>query len=64
LFGYHTAEDWFGPRFVKLVSEFVINSAKIAEQRGYKVSKEETLVDLMRNVETSFQQIRKIPIWD
>jgi len=56
LFGYHTVEDWFGPRFVRLVAEFIINSSKIAEQKGYKVSKEEAYADLMRNAEMSFQQ--------
>lgn len=56
LFGYHTIEDWFGPRFVRIVAEFIINSSKIAEQKGYLVSKEETLADLVRNSEQSFQQ--------
>lgn len=56
LFGYHTFEDWFGPRFVRLVSEFIINSAKVAEQKGYKVSKEEVLADLMQHAAVSYQQ--------
>jgi GcvH upstream region-like protein len=61
LFGYHTLEDWFGPRFTRLVAEFVINSAKIAEARGYKVSREEAMVDLLRNAELSFQQNLQSP---
>lgn len=56
LFGYHTLEDWFGPRFVRLVSEFIINSATIAEQKGYQVTKADALADLIRNAELSFQQ--------
>lgn len=56
IFGYHTLEDWFGPRFVRLVAEFIINAAIIAEQQGYYVSKTEALADLMRNSEISFQQ--------
>ena len=32
LFGYHFIEDWFGPRFIRLVSEFIINAARAAEQ--------------------------------
>lgn len=56
LFGYHTIDDWFGPRFLRIVAEFTINSSKIAEQKGYKVSKEEALADLMRNAEISYQQ--------
>lgn len=56
LFGYHTVDDWFGTRFTRLVSEFIINSAIIAKERGYEVSKGEALADLYRNAETSFQQ--------
>lgn len=61
LFGYHTAEDWFGNRFIQLVAQFIINSAKIAEQRGYVVTKSEALADLVRQAETSFQQNRANP---
>lgn len=56
LFGYHTFEDWFGPRFVRLVAQFIINSARVAEQKGYKVTKEEVLADLLQNASTSYQQ--------
>lgn len=61
LFGYHTVEDWFGPRFIRLASEFIINSAKIAEEKGYKVSNEEALADLMRNSQISFQENKSSP---
>jgi GcvH upstream region-like protein len=61
LFGYHTIEDWFGPRFVRLVAEFIINSAKIAEKKGYRVTKADVLADLQRNSERSFQQNRNNP---
>lgn len=56
LFGYHTADDWFGSRFIRLVSEFIINSAIIAQEKGYTVSRKEALADLYRNAELSFQQ--------
>lgn len=56
LFGYRTADDWFGPRFMRLVAEFIINASKIAESKGYTVSKEEAYTDLLRNAEVSFQQ--------
>lgn len=56
LFGYHTVEDWFGPRFVRLVAQFILNSSKVAEQKGYKVTKEEALADLMQHATTSYQQ--------
>lgn len=61
LFGYHTLDDWFGPRFLRLVSEFIINSSILAEQKGYHVSKSEALADLMHNAELSFQQNLKSP---
>lgn len=61
LFGYHTLDDWFGPRFTRLVAEFIINSSKIAEQKGYEVSKAEALTDLRRNAEINFQQNIKNP---
>jgi len=56
LFGYHSTADWFGPRWVRLMAAFVINSAKIAEQQGYKVTKAEALADLQKNAELSFKQ--------
>lgn len=61
LFGYHTVDDWFGPRFVRMVSEFIINASKIAEEKGYTVSKNEVLADLMRNAETSYRQNQQSP---
>lgn len=56
LFGYHTTEDWFGPHFVRLVAEFIMNGSIIAEKKGYTVSKEEVLSELYRNAEISYQQ--------
>lgn len=61
VFGYRTAEDWFGPRFIRLICELVINGSIIAEQKGYAVSKDEALADLMRNASLSFQQNQRNP---
>lgn len=61
LFGYHTIEDWFGPRFVRLVAEFIINTAAIAEQKGYEVTKADALADLYRNSDISYQQNKSNP---
>lgn len=61
LFGYHTLDDWFGPRFMALAAEFIINSAKIAEQRGYSISKSEALADLINNSNLSFKQNLRSP---
>lgn len=56
IFGYHSLNDWFGQRLTHLMAAFIINSAKVAEQRGYKVSKQEALSDLMHNAEISYRQ--------
>lgn len=56
LFGYRTVEDWFGPRFVRLSAQFIMNAAKIAEEKGYLVTNEEVLADLLRNSRISYQQ--------
>lgn len=56
LFGYHSAPDWFGQKWIRLMAAFVINSAKIAEKQGYKVSKAEALADLQKNSELSYKQ--------
>jgi GcvH upstream region-like protein len=61
LFGYHMLEDWFGARFVRLACQFIINSAKIAEAKGYNVSKAEALADLIRNTDISYQQNKNRP---
>lgn len=61
LFGYHSLSDWFGPRFVRMTAEFIINASKIASEKGYVVSKEEAVADLQRNAEISFKQNLKNP---
>lgn len=61
LFGYHTVEDWFGPRFTRLIAEFIFNAAAIAENQGYRVSKEEAYADLLRNAEISFKENQSSP---
>lgn len=64
LFGYHTAEDWFGPRFMRIIAQFIINAAAIAEQKGYSVSKPDALADLILHSERSFKQNMKNPHLD
>lgn len=57
LFGYHSFEEWFGSRFMRLVCQFIINSAKIAEQKGYEVTLSEALASLMSQAELSYKQL-------
>lgn len=61
LFGYHTIEEWFGPAFTRLSSEFIINCAILAEQKGYSVSKEEALADLLMNTKSSYDDNKDNP---
>lgn len=58
LFGYHSAQDWFGRQFVELAAQFIINSAKLAEAKGYEVTKEEAVASLYRSAEEAFQEAR------
>lgn len=55
LFGFLTTEDWFGPRYLELVSQFVINASILAEQKGYKVSYDEARAELLQNTFTGMQ---------
>lgn len=64
LFGYHNLEDWFGPRFLNLLAEFIINTSIIAQQRGYQVSTAEAWSSLQRNGEQSFHENRQSPYVD
>lgn len=57
MFGYHNAEDWFGPQYIRVVSEFILNAAAIAQQRGYEVTAEEAMADLMQQVEKAYKRI-------
>jgi len=53
LFGYESAIDWFGRDFIDLVSQFIINTSTIAEEKGYEVTFQEALSDLMSNLKKS-----------
>lgn len=59
LFGYHNFEEWFGMRFCELVSQFIINSSIIAQQRGYDVTLGEARIDLFKNAEISYQRFKE-----
>lgn len=61
LFGYYTLQDWFGSRFLHVAAEFIINSAKVAESRGYVVTKEEALASLWTSAQQSYKENRKNP---
>lgn len=63
LFQCRGAEDWFGPQFLDLSAQFIINAAAYAKEQGYKVTFEEARVDLIRKGYESLQiQMRKSEI--
>ncbi|MCB1117251.1 MAG: hypothetical protein KDK50_01575 [Chlamydiia bacterium] len=49
LFGAHSLEDWFGRVFIEKCSNVIINGARLAEKRGYVVTREEAQADLWNN---------------
>lgn len=59
LFGYHSAKDWFGIDFIRLIAAVIINASEIAEERGYRVSREEARAALQLQEEKVFEQFQK-----
>lgn len=51
LFGFEGVEDWFGKNFIDLASQVILNMAAVAEEKGYKVTKEEAKLALLDNLQ-------------
>ena len=49
LFGANSLEDWFGRAFIERCANVVINGARLAQQKGYVVTREEAQADLWNN---------------
>jgi GcvH upstream region-like protein len=64
IFGYHTLQDWFSKGFIEYVAQYVINVAKLAEQKGYSVSTQEVLASLSYNIQGSFKENRNNPYFN
>lgn len=62
LFGFQTLTDWFGPHFIELVAQFVLNAAKAAEEKGYQVSLEEAKGDLLYQFTESMKKLSEAKI--
>ncbi len=64
VFGYHSLSDWFGHSFLDLSSEFILNTARLAEAKGYSVSLEEAKGDLLCNFKASLERLKaaNIPV--
>lgn len=59
LFGFRSMDDWFGPRFVPLIAQFILNAAQLAEEKGYEVKAEEIRADLYQNIYQGYQQVSR-----
>jgi len=63
LFGFQSIEEWFGPAFVPLVGQFILNAAQVAEERGYAIKNEEVRAELYQNIYHGYQQLgEKTPL--
>ncbi len=59
LFGFHSASDWFGPKFLTLSAQFILNAAKAAEKKGFHVSLEEAKADLALQFQLSVERFQE-----
>jgi GcvH upstream region-like protein len=59
LFGFQSMEEWFGPKFVSLVAQFITNAAQIAEERGYQVKTEEIRASLFQNICSGYEHFAR-----
>jgi len=59
LFGFHTLEDWFGPRFIELSGQLIINAARFAEDKGYHVSNEAVRSELYQNIVNGYREVSR-----
>jgi hypothetical protein len=59
LFGFKSLEEWFGPRFVPLVTAFILNAAELASLKGYEVSWDEVRGDLLQNIYKGYAQVTR-----
>jgi hypothetical protein len=59
LFGFHSLFDWFGKNFVDLMAQFIHNAAIVAEEKGYRVSREEAKGDMKRTFAQTSQKLQE-----
>jgi hypothetical protein len=56
LFGFKNVSDWFGQNFVDLLSEFILNVAYIAEDKGYTAKESEVYEELVTNLKDNLEK--------
>ncbi len=59
LFGFHTLEDWFSPKFIELAGQLMINAARFAEEKGYYVSNEAVRSEIYQNIVNGYREVSR-----
>lgn len=59
LFGYRDLNEWFGKSFLEQIAKVVLNCSALAKERGYTVTRDEVLADLLYRSEKSFQTVKE-----
>lgn len=57
LFGYHTLAEWFSQDFLDLASEFILNTAVLAKEKGYQVSSEVAKEHMLRTLKANAERV-------
>lgn len=57
LFGFNGPEEWFGRNYIDLISQFIINGAAVAKEKGYVVSSEEVCQSFVANMRNNLKKI-------
>lgn len=56
LFSLHTISDWFGQNFIDMISQFILNAASVAKEKGYQVSEREAIFELKENLKKGLKK--------
>lgn len=62
LYGFHNAEEWLGSKYIELAGQFILNSAALARQNGYSVSKTEARASLLENLSRGMKLMSEQPL--
>lgn len=57
--GMHHLDDFLGPRFIELLSQFICNGAAYAETKGYHVTKDEARAEYLFKIQHALSQSEK-----
>ncbi len=57
LFGYHQLEEWFGAQFIEKVAKVIMETAAIARERGYKVSRDEITSEILYKSQKTYEAL-------